>query len=602
MNYNFQLVDNFPTEPGVYIMKNIDNMVIYVGKAKNLKQRVKQYFVPGRDQRAMIPFLLKELSFVETLIVYSEKEALLLENTLIKKHKPKYNVLLKDDKTYGSLVINNDHPWPDINLVRHKSGFRSKKGLFFGPYTNGFAARQTLELIHRLFPLRQCSDEELKKRSRPCLLYSIKKCLAPCMNKCSPEDYNLFVQGAIKFLKGESKEVLKKLYQQMEEASEALAFEKAEAILKTIRQIEHVTLDNQLVVQQSLINADVIGLYRQGTACLLTQLFFREGKLSGSDHHIFDSTIQEEEEILESFIMQNYQNEAIVPEEILLPIKIASSETLSEILPRKCSIYTPLIGPKKALIHLAEKNAKHRWEIEQKEKEDKEMLLSKLQDVCQLHRYPRHIECIDISNLSGTQTVGAIISYIDGVKATQKKRLFNIKEAKGGDDYGALREVLQRRLKRAKEDQNWPDLIIVDGGKGQLNAAAQIFEELDILHVELISLVKDEGKHTKGITAERIFVRESNLPINLSIHDPLLFFLQTVRDEAHRCAITFQRQHRSKKMIKSALDDIKGIGVLKRQRLLQTFGSVQKIKEASKEDLKKVKGISDRDIESLSSL
>ena len=263
MAYDLKLLEQFPLQPGVYLMKDAIGNVIYVGKAKQLKNRIKQYFAISGDSRPMIPYLIRQIAHIDTIVVPSEKEALLLENTLIKKHQPKFNAFLKDDKTFISLMINNQHPWPMIRLIRYK-GAPKKDGLYFGPYTSAYAARQTYELLTRLFPLRQCSDEEIKRRTRPCLLYSIKRCIAPCVGKCTKEEYDSYVDGAIKFLKGQDKEILKNLNAQMQKASEGLEYERAAALLQTIRQIEHVIESNTLVVKVNGKNSDALAIYREG--------------------------------------------------------------------------------------------------------------------------------------------------------------------------------------------------------------------------------------------------------------------------------------------------------------------------------------------------
>ena len=321
MLYDPDLLDRFPLEPGVYLMKNRKGEVIYVGKAKELKKRVKQYFAPGRDTRAMIPYLIMEIAHIETIVVENEKEALLVENTLIKKHKPKYNATLKDDKTFISLMINHHHKWPRLQLIRYK-GKPKAKGLYFGPYTSAFAARQTYELLTRLFPLRQCSDEELKRRTRPCLLYGIKRCIAPCVDLCSKEEYDSFVDGTIAFLKGKDREIVGRLRAEMEEASENLEFEKAAALLNTIKQIEHVTKTRQLVEKAGTKDSDSIGLFRQSDEVIVMQLFVREGKLVGSEHYSFTHSLEEDSELLSSFLLQYYRQKKDLPQRDSAPSHI----------------------------------------------------------------------------------------------------------------------------------------------------------------------------------------------------------------------------------------------------------------------------------------
>lgn len=596
--FDTKLLDLFPTDPGVYLMKNAQNIVIYVGKAKALKVRVKQYFSAGRDLRAMIPFLIAEVETIETIVTRTEKEALLLENTLIKKHKPKYNAILKDDKSYVSLMINHKHKWPMLRLIRYK-GKPKENGLFFGPYTSAFAARQTYDLLIKLFPLRQCSDDELKRRNRPCLLYSMKRCVAPCVGFCTPSDYDTYVQGAIKFLKGQDKEILKKLYDEMEQASEALEFEKAGSILKTIRQIEHVVASDQLVFKASGKNTDVLAIYREGEEVMLAQLLFREGKLTGSEHYSFSNLVQEDEEILSSFILQNYKEALTLPEEILLPISCRDKKEIEEILSegrKKITIHTPSKGEKLELLKMAKQNAQALFTKEKDHQLLKERLLLDLQEQFKLTRYPKRIECFDTSNISGSDLVASLVAFYEGERDKKRTRYFHIKGIHKGDDYGAMRQALTRRLTRAKQEDDLPDLIIVDGGKGQLSTALEVFKELDIANVDIIALAKEGARHDKGMTLERVFLPHQKEPISLPARSQLLFFLQKIRDLTHDKAISFHRKSRSKRTIKSSLEEIPGIGPIKRKKLLTHFGSVKKISEATDEELSAVDSISGKDI------
>ena len=300
-------LDKIPKEPGVYLMKNKGGEILYIGKAKQLQTRVKQYFVPGRDGRMMVPFLTSQVTSIDTIVTFSEKEALLLENNLIKKHQPKYNVLLKDDKTFISLTVNHKHTYPMIRIARYRG--KPKEGsLSFGPYTSAFAARQTLDLINRVFKLRQCSDRELTSRSRPCLLYSIKRCLAPCVHKCTQEEYQVEVKRAIDFLKGNDSAVIKALREEMDTASEKLEFERAGALHKTIEQIEHVTKSRQTIIRSKGKDCDIFALYHEGKHHIIAQLMYREGRLIGADHFKFIELAPSDEEIWESFLLQHYQD------------------------------------------------------------------------------------------------------------------------------------------------------------------------------------------------------------------------------------------------------------------------------------------------------
>ncbi len=595
--FNPRLLDKYTTEPGVYLMKNSQGEVLYVGKAKNLKSRIKQYFTTGRDGRPMVPFLISQVSTIDVIVVPSEKEALLLENTLIKKHQPKFNALLKDDKTFVSLMINHKHPWPMIQLTRYK-GKPKKEGLYFGPYTSAYAARQTFDLMGRLFPLRQCSDEELKKRTRPCLLYGIKRCIAPCVGLCTKEEYQALVNHATHFLKGQDKEVLENLKTQMGKASEELEFEKAATLLELIKQIEHVTAGSGLVAKAIGKDTDAVGFYREGYDVMIVQLFFRDGKLIGSEHYPFTDVVQSDEELLSSFIVQYYKDQATLPNQVIVPFELPPD--LEEILHLK--IFYPKKGEKKEIAQMAKKNASVLFKQEKNDQELSEKMLMNLQETLDLVRYPERIESFDTSNISGTDLVASMVAFTDGKYDKKRGRLFKIRDLAKGDDYGALREALTRRLTRAKQDNDLPDLIIVDGGKGQLNVGLEVLKNLDIATVDLISIAKQEGKHDRGLTQEKVFTASKKEPFLLPVHSPILFLLQRIRDETHRRALGFHRKRREKRVISSFIDEIPGIGEIKRKRLLRHFGSLQRILKASSADLLAVQGITSKDIEQIQKL
>ncbi len=599
MRFDLKTLDTFPMQPGVYIMKDVKGKVLYIGKAKQLKTRVKQYFLNTADTRAMIPYLLREIATIDTLVVPSEKEALLLENTLIKKHQPKFNAVLKDDKTFISLMINHRNPWPMIRLVRCKGKAR-EDALYFGPYTSAYAAKKTYELLTRLFPLRQCSDQELARRVRPCLLYSMKRCIAPCVSKCTHEEYALVVKRAIAFLKGEDREIAQALQEEISLASKQLNYEKAASLLETLRQIEHVLNAQTVVAKREGKSSDALALYREGEELLLVQLFFREGKLVGSAFFSFKGILEEEEALLSSFILQHYTKQTQLPQEILTPLPLVDGELISEILGKSCLILCPQKGEKKALVDLAIENAKALFYKEKNAKTLQENRLFDLQTTLKLTRYPRTIACFDTSHLAGSHPVASLVLFIEGIKEGKAGRLFHIKKALKGDDYGALQEVLLRYLTKAKEEDTLPDLLIVDGGKGQLHVAQGLFRQLDIASVDLIALTKERGRHDKGMTGELVFLQDHHDPVRLKTTSPLLFLLQNIRDETHRKALYFHRSQRTKHTLTSALDEIPGIGPIKKKRLLQHFGSVEKIRQASEEELLKVKGITAKDLHYLS--
>lgn len=601
MLFNPTKLENFPTLPGVYLMKSERGEVLYVGKAINIRQRVKQYFALNGDGREMIPYLIAKVSSIDTIVVDSEKEALLLENTLIKKYKPKYNALLKDDKSYVALKVMNKHPWPMVQVVRYR-GKPKPDGLYFGPYPSAHAARQTLDLLQKLFPLRQCSDQEFAKRKRPCLLYDMKRCIGPCVGKCSKDEYQLLVERVIKFLRGQDKEVLHELYAEMEKHADELEFEKAEKVLKVIRQIES-TLEVQKVDKPLGQDLDALAFFRQADECVVSKLIFRGGKLIGAHQFNFTNVVEDDPELLESFLLQHYPNEVFLPHEILLPIALCNLEALSEILsnsrPRKVVVAVPQRGEKRSLVEMARLNAETTFKKEKDIHAIREKTLLEMQERFGLSRYPRRIECFDNSNISGSSMVAAMIAFTEGVKDSKRYRKYKIKSNSISDDYSAMREVLLRRLQRGKEEGDLPDLIVIDGGKGHLNVALKVLSELNIINIDVIGLAKEEARHDKGMTGEQVFCPNNQEPIVLGRTSPVLFLLQQVRDEAHRFAITFHRKQRGKKVLASAMDNIPGIGPVKRKLLLKHFGSVKQLKEASLEELQKVKGLSQANIESL---
>ena len=586
MAYRIENLDTFPMQPGVYLMRGRNEEVLYVGKARNLRQRVRQYFFPGRDGREMVPFLVSRIESIDTIVVTSEKEALLLENTLIKQHKPRYNALFKDDKTYTALKINNKHEWPMLSLVRFR-GTPKADGLYFGPYTSAQAARQTLDLLNRVFPLRQCSDQELARRTRPCILYDMKRCIAPCVQRCTKEEYQGYVKRTINFLKGKDLEVLKELKQEREGAAAHLEFEKAGTIHRMIQQIEQ-TLEGQNVDRLRGTDADVLGIFREGDEVMLVQLLIRGGKLTGSRYFDFSKIAEEDGELLDSFILQRYQNSPELPHEILLPVRLSNVEALSEIISveRHIPIFSPLRGRKKALIDLAQANAEATFKKEKDAAAIREKTLLEMKELLHLTRYPRNIECFDNSSISGTSVVSTLVAFTDGEKDSARYRKYKIRSDSGADDYAALREVLERRYVRAKEGGVLPDLIIVDGGKGHLNVALKVLADLNIVSVDLISLAKEMGRHDKGATIEQIFLPNLKDPIRLKQTSPVLFLLQRIRDEAHRTAIAYHRKLQVKKSVRSKVSEIPGIGPVKTKLLLKHFGSLKNLMQCSEEDLK----------------
>lgn len=594
MSFHVDQLRLFPSLPGVYIMKSKGGTILYIGKAKNLKSRIKQYFVANGDGRWIIPFLQELVFEIDTVVTLTEKEALLLECTLIKKHRPCYNALLKDDKTYTALKINTSHPWPLLSLIRYK-GKLKKDAEYFGPYTSAHDARQTMDLLQKIFPLRQCTDQELIRRVRPCILYDMKRCSAPCVGLVTKETYDSYVKDTIKFLQGHSKPVIDQLMKQIEEASLNLEFEKADQLYQLVKSIEK-TLQAQTVDRPTYgISADILGIFREGDEVMLSQLIFQEGRLNAYHHHSFTKILESDVELIESFILQNYVGKPILPKQILVPIPLENASAMEEILGNKVTIHRPERGEKKSLIEMAYKNAEATFHMRKDKRLMQESALLQMQDKFHLRRYPERIECLDTSHLSGDEAVSAIVCFKEGKPDKEFYRRYKLKTTNKSDDYGALREVLIRRY--SKEDL--PDLLIVDGGKGHLNLALKILYELNIVSVDVIGVAKEEGRHDKGATQEQIYLPDNKDPVFLPVHSPALFLLQRIRDEAHRFAITYQKKRRTLTTIRSELKTVPGIGPVKLKALLRHFGSVKRIKEASDEDLLQVKGITKANVESI---
>jgi excinuclease ABC subunit C len=429
----------------------------------------------------------------------------------------------------------------------------------------------------------------------------MKRCIAPCVNRCTKEEYDGYVQKTIRFLRGQDREVLKEMYLEMTKASEALEFERAATIYKAIKDVER-TLEGQNVDRPLGVDADSLGIFRQGDELILTKLTIRSGKLTGSRSFDFASIGEEDVELLERFILQHYEKQGELPREILLPVLPEDAEALADIIStgkRRVQILAPQRGEKKALVDMAIANAEVAFKKEKDAETIREKTLMEMQEKLHLAHYPAKIECFDNSNIAGTSVVSTLVAFTNGAKDTSRYRKYKIRSETGSDDYAAMREVLERRYRKAKEENNIPNLIIIDGGKGHLNLALKVLADLDIASVDVIGLAKEEGRHDKGMTYEQVFLPNIKDPIHFKKNSPVLFLLQQIRDEAHRTAITFHRKLTLKKNLRSAVEDIPGIGPVKRKTLLRHFGSLKKLLEASEEDLKAVKGMSDANIKSI---
>ena len=527
----------------------------------------------------------------------SEKEALLLEHSLIKKYHPKYNFLLKDDKSFICLKITQDK-WPALKLIRSKD-VKEKKDVF-GPYVSAYSARKMLNLLQRLFPLRECSDFVLHNRTRPCILHQIGRCIAPCVKKCSEDEYSSYVSEVRQFLKGNNQSVLKNLREKMQEASENMEYERAQHYLETIEHIESL-LERQSVITTSEINSDVIGLYREGGLMMLSLLSFEKGRLLDSLTYPLSDDVQEDEELISSFILQYYYGKRKVPHEVITPLQMKDHDALSDLISEKAKHKTkityPHKGSKRDLLLLAYENAQTSFKKELKQKQSKEELLLDMQEQFDLANYPQLIECYDNSHISGANPVSVMISFAQGIYDKSRTRKYHLDKETVFDDLKGFEEVLLRRFKNT--ELNLPDLVIVDGGLNQLNVALKVLKKLNIINVDVIALTKEKGRHDFGMSQERVFMAGNKEPVVLSRKSNLLFLLQSIRDQTHRSAITFHRKSRTKQTIRSVLDQIPGIGPKKKKALIQHFGSPKKIGEATEEQLKQIKLLNTKDILSI---
>ena len=584
-----------PTRPGVYLFKDRRGRVIYVGKAKSLRARVRQY-ARGGDGRPQIRFLLAQLADVEVLVTQSEKEALLLEDTLIKQYTPRYNIQLKNNTGYWHVKITSQDAWPRMLLTRQvrKDGSR-----YLGPFHSSRAVQDTLEIIRKVFPLRTCSDPVFRNRTRPCLEYQIKRCLGPCALPVEPDEYQRQLKGALLLLEGKNTQLTAQLTTRMNEAAADLRYEAAARLRDQLRAVQQTT-EKQQVAAPLGNDQDVFGLYREGGLIEGQVLFVRAGKLVGNLGYSFADNEFPDEEVLSELLTQFYQGGRFVPDEIVLPLPLeaaaARSELLGERKGKKVTFMCPRRGVKLRLVRMAVENARHSFLEKRRGDEQRERALEGLRVGLRLRADPKRIECFDISNIQGRLAVGSLVVFDEGEPDKSRYRRFRIKTVDGADDFAMMYEVLTRRYTRALANKDLPDLLMVDGGKGQLGVAVQVFKELAIDQVDLIGLAKmrtERDPFGEEVTrsAERVFVPGRKNPILLKQNSSALFLLQRVRDEAHRFAISYHRQLRAKERLSSSLDTIPGIGPSRRKALLRHFGSVKRVRAASREELAAVPGI-----------
>ncbi|RPJ23660.1 MAG: excinuclease ABC subunit UvrC [Chloroflexi bacterium] len=597
------ILATLPAKPGCYLMKNAEGKIIYVGKAISIKNRVRSYFHADTSHDAKTRRLVREITDIEWIVVGSELEALILEMNLIKKHRPKYNVRLKDDKRYPYIKIHWAEPFPKVTVTRQMVEDGSR---YFGPYTSAWAVYQTLDVLRRIFPYLTCDRDITGMDKRACLYYDIKLCLAPCIGAASQIQYRQMISDLMDFLNGHSEGIVARIQSEMEKASEEMRFEKAAALRDQLKAIQSIIERQKIVFATDYLDSDVLAMARSnGEACV--QIFFiRGGKLIGREYFILEGTEDEADtEVMEQFITQFYTEAATIPQQVMLPKEIEEARIISQWLRsrrggEKVEFFVPKEGQSRELVQMAAENAtetlqalRAQW---QADTHKQEQALAELQQFLNLSEPPNRIECYDISNTQGTAIVGAMVVFTQGVPDKKLYRKFNIESVVGApDDFASMEEMLTRRFRRwrgakqteaepgAKPDASFsflPDLVIIDGGKGQLGRAVGVLEKFDLQgEVPIVGLAKQR---------EEIFFPHKSESLMLPRHSQALYLVQRIRDEAHRYGITAHRKKRQKLGMASQLDSIPGIGPTRRKALLKHFGSVDKIREASLEELRVV--------------
>lgn len=588
-------LETLPPQPGVYVFRGEAGEVLYVGKASSLRSRVRSYFQPSTsDVRSFVALLEHELGDIETFVTANEKEAALLENELIKEHQPRYNVKLRDDKDFLSLRLDPSAQWPRLEVVRRP---RPDGAHYFGPYHSATAARQTLRLVNRHFQLRTCTDSELRNRSRPCLQHQIDRCPAPCVLEVDRERYGEQVKDVALFLDGRHDELVRLLKKRMRRAADELQYEQAAVHRDQLRAVERVRESQRVAVVKD-VDQDVIGVYRQADQAEIAVVQVRSGKMVSVRTFDFGAVSLPDDELLSSFLAQWY-GRAPVPDEVLIPRRVEAMDGLEAALAearrerststsRKAPrVRVPQRGAPRRVLQMAMENAEHAFRQKRRASTDLEGRLAQVQEKLRLPRRPTRIECIDISHTGGDETVGAIVSLREGEPEKKRYRSFHVRGARGGDDYGAMYEVLSRRFRRAREGQKgWdaPDLLVVDGGKGQLNVALAALKDIGVEDQPVAALAKEKETPLGDKRVDRIYLPGQKNPI--PVHSaPALAMLALARDEAHRFSNRLRTKVGSKRRLTSGLDAVKGVGPKTRAKLLSALGSLEAVRSATDAEL-----------------
>ncbi len=585
--FSDDFLQSVPHSPGVYLMLDGKSAILYVGKAKDLCKRLSSYARLRGAEHNKTTVMLSKVEKVDTILTRTEKEALILESSLIKKHRPRYNVILRDDKSYPLIKVSLQEEWPRVMMTRRR---RKDGARYFGPYSSPTAMWTSLKLISELFPLRRCTGSSLRLRKRPCLNRQMGRCLAPCAGLADRRLYDEHVRQIIMILEGRNQDLITDLSSRMQTASDNLEFEQAANLRDQIQALTR-TLEKQVIAADHHKDQDVFGFARKDTSVAITVLFIRSGLIGGSRSFFLAEPYGDDQAILAQVLHQFYDQETAAPAEILLPFEPEGIALLSErfcdLSGRQVNMTVPRRGDRLQLVGMAEANARQLFEERENKEQSWQSLSLSLQKKLHLKRSPNRIECLDISNLGGKQAVGSLVCFEHGEPSNQNYRHFKIRSVSGPDDYAMMEEILQRRLTRAIAENSLPDLFVVDGGKGQLGMAMQVAGKLGITEdLDWLGIAKE--KENEG---EKLFKPGRKNPILLPAHNPVLLFLMRIRDESHRFGVTFHRKLRQKSTLASQLDQIPGIGKDRKKRLLRHLGSLKRIEGASLEALAEVQGI-----------
>ena len=600
-----EVVRNLPAVPGVYLFRDSAGAVLYVGKAQSLRARVRSYFNRGGDGRFRVHFLVPRIADVEFVATANVKEALLLENQLIKKHRPRFNVRLRDDKNYLGLRLDPKQSYPRFTETRR---FLRDGAAYFGPYTSSRSLHKTLSALQRIFPLRTCSEgvfRSYQRQGRPCLEHAVGRCAGPCCGLIGDDAYGELVDGAVRFMKGQAAELVRELTARMDEAACEERFEEAGRLRDRIHAIER-TVERQAMVSPRFVDRDVFGLARDGHRLEIEVLHIRQGKITGGHCHAFNEVRIPDEEALDSFLAQFYAGDRDLPRELLLPLRVEGAGALEDLwrerTGRRLRVHVPQRGDGRRLLEMAQRNAELALAERSRREQSSEKSLGEVAALLGLPGPPERIECYDTSHLQGSLHVASRVMFKGGLPHKDGYRRYKLREADPGDDYGAMREVLRRRLEKLDSDPA-PQLLLLDGGKGQLNTVRALLRDLGVEGVHCAALAKERDdeapsprvKRHRGTKREKLFLPGVKDPLTPSPDSPGLLMLQRVRDESHRFAIRYHRELRSKLGTRSILDELPGIGPVKRRALLRSLGSLERVKRASEDELRAVPKITRAD-------